>query len=245
MRLAAPDPRLHAGRGRAHTCPRDRLRHGGRLRFGFGRWIDYVVIRGPGVRRAEPARRSPFRHAGRADSSRLRSALPLARVGCWRCGLLDPHIELRPASDVAPGPGRFGHCIRVPGMPNPKDGRRYDLVDPTTGAKLGSTALMAAKKVERAPGDHIVELVGPIPATLPTPSAAPSWIQRSTPAGACATFSRRIGMCAIRSPAALCIARRTTTSTRRSRSSPTTGGSCASPPTVTSTTRVGVGTHTT
>jgi hypothetical protein len=86
----------------------------------------------------------------------------------------NPKIELFPASDGAPEPGRVGRCIRGPMMPNPKNGISYPLLDPRTMEPLGRTFDEILAAIAQARASLIVELAGP------EPEAKPS-VARNTP----------------------------------------------------------------
>jgi hypothetical protein len=90
----------------------------------------------------------------------------------------NPKIELFPASDGAPEPGRVGRCIRGPMMPNPKNGMRCPLLDPQTMKPLGRTLQEIVAAVRQAPAMRVIELAGPEPEpTEPVERTVPEHIR--------------------------------------------------------------------
>lgn len=75
----------------------------------------------------------------------------------------DRRIERFPKSDSAPDQGEVGSCLRLPMMPNPKNGVRYPLLDPWTMQPLGTTLAEVVAAVQVAPAQRVIELAGPEP----------------------------------------------------------------------------------
>jgi hypothetical protein len=86
-------------------------------------------------------------------------------IALWTAGVDpdDKRIERFPKQDRAPGAGEVGNCLRLPMMPNPKNGRRYPLLDPRTMEPLGDTLDEIVAAVRQAPASIVTELAGPEP----------------------------------------------------------------------------------
>jgi hypothetical protein len=97
-------------------------------------------------------------------------------VALWNAGVDpdDKRIERFPKQDAAPGPGAVGSCLRLPMMPNPKNGVRYPLLDPDTMKPLGATLQDVVAAIQVAPAQRVIELAGPEPEPVEV-------FERSTP----------------------------------------------------------------
>ncbi|MFI5260993.1 MAG: TOTE conflict system archaeo-eukaryotic primase domain-containing protein [Candidatus Limnocylindrales bacterium] len=105
-------------------------------------------------------------------------------------------VELRPATERAPRPGNLGHALRLPTMPHPLTGERHPLVNPVTGAPLGSTLTATLAGLRRAAPWTLDSLAARF-APLPVESAAVR--PRATPVrdSPIQRFNRAVGVCTV------------------------------------------------